>query len=190
MDWYVLRTHAQAERRAAAELRRAGLRVYLPRRSFETRNRRTRAVTVKSLPLLIGYLFARFPEEMLDGRGVPPFALARACPSVGGILSALDARGERAPFPVPDSVIAEFMRRQRAREFGRPAVDDPHRRAGRLTARFPVGRVTRVAAGPLEALLATIEGLRDDGSVDATVTLLGRATRVNFEFPEQALAAE
>lgn len=187
--WFVVRTNPNCERKAAGELRRASLHVYVPKQSFEVLHRRSKKVEVKTRPLLVGYLFVRFPDQMRDHRGVPHFAIARACQGVKGLLTAMNEVGEWAPFPIPEKSVAEFMRRQRLREFGRPAVDTTDRKWTRLKATFTKGRQMRIADGPFASFMATIENLMGNGSVTAMVTIFGQETRVGFSDPERELAA-
>ena len=62
MAWHIIETNPQCERKAAAELRRAGLRVYMPKRQIESRHARTKAPEVKRKPVMIGYLFTRWRQ--------------------------------------------------------------------------------------------------------------------------------
>lgn len=187
MTWYVVQTNPQNERKAAGELRRAGIHTYMPKRSIVTTHRRTKEASVRHKPLLVGYLFVRFPEHMLDHRGVPPFAVARACQGVKDTLRAINAQGEWEPFPVPDKAVAEFMRRQRNREFGRPRMENSKDRMVRLARVYVPGRDMRVAEGPFAEFTATIEALLAGGVVEATVVVFGRASRVTFQDPDKSL---
>lgn len=176
--WFVIKTNPQGEKKADGELRRAGLRVYLPKRSYEVKNRRKHGeASMRWRPLLIGYLFVRFPDHLLDRHGNPPFGIIRMCQGVKGYVTAANSEGEWAPMSIPDSLVADFMRRQRKREFGRPAIVDPKKRLMDMRKVFRKGATVRVTDGPFAQLLATLEKLNPDMTVDAEVMLFGRPTR-------------
>lgn len=187
--WYVVATNPNCEKKAVNELRRAGLRVYLPQKATERVHRRTKAVLVKHRPLMVGYLFVRFPDALLDRRGVPPFGIARACQGVKEFLRAINDQDEWEPFAIPEQYVAAIMRRQRGREFGKPAPDRPEERRARLAEKFKPGREMRVSEGPFASFNATIQQLLDNGSVLSEVNIFGRPIRVTFEKPEQSLRA-
>jgi transcription termination/antitermination protein NusG len=192
--WYVVATNPNCEKKAVNELRRAGLRVYLPQKATERVHRRTKAVLVKHRPLMVGYLFVRFPDALLDRRGVPPFGIARACQGVKEFLRAINEQDEWEPFPIPEKLVAMIMRRQRGREFGNPVPPKPieqesvAERRARLSAYKP-GREVRVSEGPFAGFDAVIQQLLDNGSVVAELSIFGHANRVTFEKPEQSLRA-
>lgn len=173
--WFVLRTNPQCERKAAGELRRRGIRVYIPKQAREVRNRRSGHVAVKTRPLLVGYVFIRFtgPQDWFH---------VRQCQGVRGVLY-LDGQ----PGQIPAAAVAAFMRRQRNREFGRPDAESDENRMRRLQTTFTPGRRVRVADGPLAAFLATIDQVKNDGSVKALVEIFGRPSRITFEKPEACL---
>lgn len=180
--WYVVQTNPQAEKKAEGELRRAGLRVYLPKRSYEVRNRRKHDTpTVRFRPLLIGYLFIRFPASMLDHYGVPQFGAIRDCQGVKGYVRAINRAGEWEPCSIADEHIADFMRRQRRREFGRPEVIKPRERLARLRQQFRKGDQVRITDGPFASFLATLVRLNDNLSVELEATIFDRPTKVTLE---------
>lgn len=174
-NWYVVSTNPQCEKKATGELRRAGVRVYLPKRTFEARNRKTGVVSVKNRPLLVGYLFIRF-------EGVPNWYAARQCQGVKDVLRFMNDVGEWEPFPIPSELVGAMMRRQRSREF-----DDIERRRRMRTATYRKGQKMRVIEGPFASFLATIETLHKNGRVDATVDIFGRETLISFEQPDYSL---
>ncbi len=192
-NWYIVACAPNCEKKAAGEIRRAGFRAYLPRSAKEVRHNRTKVPSIKRRPLLCGYLFVRFPEHSYDRRGVPPFGVARACQGVKDFLKAMNDRNEWEPFAIPSRVVAALMRRERGREFGRPAVDRPEERRSReqqrLKRRFVVGERFEVREGPFEGFLATIAKLNENGAVETEVVLFGRSNRVTFKEPEQSLRA-
>ena len=100
--WFIVETNPSSEKKAAAELRRAGIRAYLPRQAKEVRHKRTNQPLIKRRPLYTGYLFIRFPDHMIDRRGVPPFDTARKCQGVRQFLRFMNERDEWEPFPVSE----------------------------------------------------------------------------------------
>ena len=187
--WFAVKTKPQGEKKASEELRRAGLRVYLPKRSYEVRNRRTRADSVRFRPLLIGYLFIRFPATMVDRDGRPHFGVIRSCQGVKEFVRAVNTAGEKVPFPIPDRFVADFMRRQRRREFGRPAVVDPKKKLEKMRAVYRPGQNVRITDGPFGNFLAVLERLNDDLTLDVELSILGHMTPVNISVDSVELAA-
>lgn len=186
--WYVVQTNPQCEKKADAELRRAGLRVYLPKRSYEVKDRANhKEPTVRWRPLLIGYLFVRFPDHQ---RHSPPFGLVRECQGVKGFVRVANEVGDWVPFSVPDEAVADFMRRQRRREFGRPAVVNPRKRLAELRKSFRQGATVRVTDGPFATFLATLERLNSDMTVDVEVSILGRPTKCRLSVTDVRIEPE
>lgn len=186
--WFVLQTNPQCEKKAVGELRRAGVRVFVPKRFYEKRNHKTGKSSVKNRPLMTGYLFVRFPTAMLDDKGRVPYGFIRKCQGVKDFLKAVDRSGERVPFSIPNRLVVDFMRRQRNREFGRPDVDNDEKQRARRERTFTKGRIMRVTNGAFYSLEALIENLRDDGTVDATIAIFGRATMFHLDKPEEMLS--
>jgi transcription antitermination factor NusG len=180
--WFVIQTNPQSERKASDELRRAGLRVYLPKRSYEVRDRFNHSnPVVRWKPLLIGYLFIRFPGHLIDRWGMPQFGVVRGCQGVKGYLKTMNEQDEWEPFCVPDQAVAAFMRRQRQREFGRPNVPDPKKRLADMRKRFHKGRSVRVTDGPFATFLATLEKFNSDYTIDVSLDIFGRPTKVRLD---------
>lgn len=186
-DWFIIQCNPQGEKKAVGELRRAGFRVYMPRTSKEVIHKRTKQPMMKRGPVLKGYLFLRFPAHLYDRRGIPPFAIARACQGVRDFLKAANANNEWEPFAVPDTEVIAFMRRERVREFGPAAPARPEQRRKRLEEKFHPGAQVRIAIGPFENFIATVEKLTSGGTVEAEVMLFGRVNKVSFADPEQSL---
>ena len=96
--WFVIQTNPQCEKKATDELRRAGLRVYLPKRSFEAKDKGNHSQpVVRTRPLLIGYLFVRFPDHLTDQWHTPMFGVVRGCQGVKGYLKAMNDANEWEP---------------------------------------------------------------------------------------------
>ena len=183
-NWFVVITNPNCEKKAAGELRRAGFRVFLPSQAIQHRNRKTGDRKVRFRPLLSGYLFLKFPENRHDRYGVPHFGAVRLCQGVKAFVRAADEVGEYRPFSIEDKHVAEFLRRQRKREFGIPSVEDPSDRRHRL---YWPGRRMEVSAGPFASFLATIEQVLGNGDVEALVEIFGRPTRIRIDDPDAML---
>src|SRR5262245_66635115 len=110
--WYVVRTHAHAEKKAALNLERQGYRVYLPRHLKQRRH--ARHVETVPAPLFPGYLFvaidligqrsrpvmSTFGVAQLLGRGDVPEAVAEGF--VDSLRPSEDHTGfVRVPAPAP-----------------------------------------------------------------------------------------
>lgn len=176
MTWYCLRTAPQQERTAASELRRAGLRVYLPKRSYETVHKRSNKRLVRYRPLWIGYLLVRFPGA------VPAFGLIRDCKGVHDFVKWMTEAGEFAPVPLRDSVVAAYMRRQRARDYDGARMAAIVRAAKRR--QFKLGTMVRINDGPFASFLGKIERIDDDNTAHLLGEIFGRETTItidNFE---------
>lgn len=169
-DWFVIQTNPNCEKKAALELRRIGIRAYIPTRHIEYRHRMRRETAVKSRPLLIGYLFVRFTAESADAFSRPNFGAARGCDGVKNFVRVANQFGEWVPFSVPHRIIADFMRRQRKREFGSPEVANRDKRMLRLRETFPEGSVIRVADGPFQGFLAILKRLTDTGKLEVELS--------------------
>ncbi|HEY4202620.1 MAG TPA: transcription termination/antitermination NusG family protein [Devosiaceae bacterium] len=173
--WYIVHTNPQAERKAAAEIRRCGFRAYLPKAAREFRHHRTKQLLIKRYPALVGYLFMRFPE------GEPNWYALRQCQGVRGVLYS-----DGKPYRVDRALVAEIMRAQRGLRYDTaPArhYRETLRRGERTTlarARFRRGMLVRSATGPFEQLLARIERVTKAGTIEATATLFGRQTLVEY----------
>lgn len=183
-NWYVVATNPNCEKKAVGELRRAGFKVFLPSRAIQQRNRKTGKQSVRFRPLLTGYLFLKFPEDRHDIYGNPHFGSVRLCQGVKAFVSVADHRGEFRPMSIEDRHVAEFLRRQRRREFGIPTTEDPKDRRNRM---YWPGRQMMVSDGPFASFMATIEQVLGNGDVEATVQIFGRETRIRLERPDEML---
>jgi len=187
--WYVILTTPQGERKAAGELRRAGIRVYIPKRTKLLQGKRGKADRHKHVPLMAGYVLIRFPTEMHDRHGYPHFGVAKGCQGVREFVRWLDRSGEKVPVPVPDIVVREFIARQRGREFDDEAINRARRElrwAGFRDA-MKAGDPMQVIAGPFESFLATIVSLDDKKGAEVLIDIFGRQTPVHMDQPEQFL---
>lgn len=177
MTWYIIESNPQSERKAAGEIRRFGLqhggdfRAYIPKWSRVHINTRTDTKTVKHRPLMVGYLFARFPEGY--------YSDLSDCQGVRRVVKNADGR----PAIVPDRVIAALMRAQRqmkheaeadriyrmGRRRGAPASFD----AAMSQALFEGATEGLVVAGPWADKQVTIVGILPNGLVNVEITMMG-----------------
>jgi transcription antitermination factor NusG len=178
--WYIIQTNPQGERKAAAELRRAGLRVYMPKRQIEAKHARKNLTAIKRRPVLVGYLFVRFPRERMDTRGVPHFAKARACQGVKDFVRVINAHDEWEPWPIPDRVVAALMARNRRHEFD----DDKLQAWWKAEQKARFAKLVTPGARVFEAIVI---GLTSSNAVKANVEIFGRETPVIFESPRDQL---
>lgn len=179
-SWFIVQTNPNCERKAVAEIRRAGFRAHMPRLAIVRRHHRTGESIVKRRPLMTGYVFMRFtgPENW--------FAL-RKCQGVKGVLY-LDGR----PYHLPRADVATIMRAQRAmthedgntrgvlRELrkGRREVRDAQRRS-KLSG-FSKGMHITAPMTAAERILARIIGITKKGTVRAVILSAGREMPVEF----------
>lgn len=182
-SWFVVLVRPQGERQAAKDLRRHGLRVYVPKRYREVMRRKRKAV--RNRPLMRGYLFVRF--RLGQASAARLFAIAHLSGAVHDVLW-FDVAGERVPYPLPDKDVQDFIDRQRnRREFGRPFVETEEAMLARQRTTFEPGSRMRVASGPLSGREAVVDRFGGLNDVDVLVELLGRSTRVTLSNPEQEL---
>lgn len=180
--WYVIRTNPLSERKAASNLRRIGVRVYIPKRSYQKRNRRTGARWTVYKPLMAGYVLIRFkPDQFPYG---PAWFGAMGCQGVRGVLTTVLSQGETEPYAIPASFVASLMRRQRNREF-----DDVRQQRRRRQAVYrPGAKMAVTEAHPAFAEFhATITRLINAQSIEAEIDIFGRKTKVRFDDPDNQL---
>lgn len=180
--WYIIQTNPNCETKAAGELRRAGCRVYVPQYCYDHRNRRTGVQSVKTRPLMTGYLLIRFTPDQIGENGIPKYAIARACQGVKNFVRIANDAGEWEPFPIHNKEVADLMNRQRAREFGRPELGKARRM--RLQETYKKGNMVRVVKGPFSSFLAEISRLHKDGQVEVEIDVFGRPTKLMLDDPD------
>ncbi len=178
--WYIVQTNPNCERKAVAEMRRAGFRAHMPRIARVRRHHRTGEPLVKRRPLLVGYVFMRFPGP------VNWYAL-RQCQGVKGVLY-LDGKA----YQMQRETVATIMRAQRSMEYedgqtkgvrremrkGRPDVRAAQRQA-KLGGMQPGRHITAPMSGA-ERVLARVLSVTKKGTVKAVVLGEGRETPVEF----------
>jgi len=169
-DWYCIITNPQCERKAAGELRRAGLRVYLPKRTYEHVHKRSGSKVTKYRPLWTGYLLIRFPQP-----GAAPFAIARSCQGVKDFLKWTTDSGEWEPVPIPEKIVLAYMRRQRNRDYDGVRAARTEREKRRE--KFKPGSQVRLHDGPFAGFLAKIDRIKGE-TAWVVADLFGRETPV------------
>ena len=185
--WYVIITNPQCERKATTELRRAGIRVYLPqqvivRKPTVIRNARhpdlrQKRETRVHRPLWTGYVLCRFPAGVSEG-GQPMFAVARSCNGVRDFLKWRNAAGDLEPIPFSERLVLAFMRRQRARDYDGAKLARDAREA--KLARFARGADVRIHGGLFEGFLTKIEKRTGD-QLEVSIDIFGRPTLVTVD---------
>jgi transcription antitermination factor NusG len=153
-SWFALRVKPNAEKAAAAFLRRAGVEEYLPlvrdRRRWSDRWREIDA------PLFPGYVFCRMPQD--NGIRVV---------RTPGVLGFVGFGGD--PAPIPENEI-EAVRRMLAS--GRKLWTLMLQREGQRV---------RIRSGPLEGLEGVLLKIKDDEHVVVGLELLQRSVAVTLE---------
>ena len=162
--WYVVQTQTHAENKAAANLLRQELEVYLPR--FEKRRRHARRTEIVAAPLFPRYLFVGV--DIVTQRW-------RSIRSTFGV-SNLVCNGDE-----PASVATGVVEALRKREDKKGFII-----LGKLP-RFSAGDRVRVIEGAFADCLGLFEGMRDEERVTVLLDLLGRKVRVMID--ELAVAA-
>lgn len=173
MTWYIIQTNPQAERKAVEEIRRAGIRAYLPKRAVY-RRRRDDKIPIRRWPALVGYVLIRFPST-------EDWFRLRQCQGVKGVLYF-----DGVPYRLAQTEVADIMRAQRAMRYDAPNArairkawlkgERDARRA--LTAdRFKAGaRVYSAAAN----VIARIVEITKHGTVKGMIESRGRDMPVEF----------
>lgn len=169
--WFVVQTNPNCERKAVVEIRRAGFRAYMPVFARDFRHHRTKKLDVQRRPLLVGYVFMRFP-------GPANWYALRQCQGVKGVLYC-DGR----PYELPNSAIAALMREQRA--MAHDTRDARTLRRAKLTGerhalakeKFQPGRkIFQQGSG----IIARVIAVTKRGTVEAIVESKGRDLPIEF----------
>jgi transcriptional antiterminator RfaH len=156
--WYLARTHANAETKAARNLLRQGFEVYLP--LYLKRRSHARKIEKVPAPLFPQYLFIRI--DMATQRW-------RSIYSTNGV-SQLVSNGAN-PAPVPIGVINGLKARED--EIGYIKMDP--------RPAFSLGEKLRILAGAFADNLGLFEGLASKDRVAILLNLLGRKVRVSID---------
>ncbi len=162
--WYVINTHAQAERKAAWHLANQGFHAYLPQ--YMKRRRHARRVDMVKAPLFPRYLFVELDLERDQWRAITS--------TIG--VSHMICGGER-PLAVPAGVIDDIRAREDETGFVPVARE----------ARFRKGEKLRIMEGALIDHVGLFECPSDQDRVVLMLNLLGRQVRVRV--PVESVAA-
>src|SRR5690606_21343929 len=179
-NWYIVQCNPNCERKAVAEIRRAGFRAHMPKLARVVRHHRTKEQIIKRRPLMTGYIFMRFPDK-------ENWYALRKCQGVKGVLY-VDER----PYRMPREHVAVIMRSQRGLRY-----DDKDTRAVRREMRNGHQNVSqavkstlrqRVKAGqrvyaPMtfaERVIARVLSVTKKGTVKAMIEMDGRELPVEF----------
>lgn len=179
MAWYIVQCNPNCERKAVAEIRRAGFRAHMPRLSKVRRHHRTKEPIMKRSALMTGYIFMRFP-------GPENWYALRQCHGVKGVLY-IDGR----PYRMPHETVATIMRAQRSmrhedketRAVRREMRNGKDTKAASRKAsrdRFTAGMHITAPMTAAERVLARIISVTKKGTVKAVVISEGREMPVEF----------
>lgn len=178
-DWFIVQCVPQGERKAVEEIRRAGFRAYLPKAGRVIRHHRTKQVSIKRSPALVGYVFMRFPD------GQPNWFALRQCQGVKGVLYC-DGR----PYQLDRKHVASIMRAQRSLDYDLKEARQYRtmkRRGERapidralMKARFPRGTTVRTSSGPFASLIAEVRHVTSRGTIQAVANIFGAEVAVEF----------
>lgn len=178
--WLIVETHPQMERKAADELRRAGLKAYMPQVSWTTPDKRTKEPKVKRRPLMRGYLFARLTAGAY-----------RDLSDLWGVKRVVKYPGTDRPFMLRHQIVAAFIRAERRMEHEaeKDRIWRMGRRRGhpgtisRAVTQAIIGAATRgsVVTGPYIGQELEIVGATDAGKVQAKVLMMGKEAVAEFE---------
>jgi transcriptional antiterminator RfaH len=156
--WYVAQTSPRAEAVAAANLRRQGFEIYLPR--YRKQRRHARKIDLVPMPLFPNYLFLAFDPALERWRSVNGTIGCQRLVSIG-----------ETPLAVPPGVVEELQAREDGEGF---VVMAP------IGAGFRRGAALRIVDGALTDLVGQFESLTDDQRVILLLDILGRPTRVTL----------
>jgi transcriptional antiterminator RfaH len=156
-NWYIVRTHAHAEAKAALNLERQGFSIYLPR--YLKRRRHARRVEIVAAPLFPRYLFVAVDITTQRWRSIQStFGVAQLICN-GDDPSAVSAR-----------VVDELRQREDQKGFVQLAQRG-----------FAKGEKVRVVQGVFAACLGLFEGMTDNERVTVLLDLLGQKVRVMMD---------
>jgi transcriptional antiterminator RfaH len=163
-SWYIVRTHARAEAKAAVNLERQGFPIYLPR--YLKRRRHARRVEIVSAPLFPRYLFVAIDIASQRWRSIQ---------STFGVAQLVCSGDD--PSTVSAAVIDELRKREDEKGYVQ---------LGRRG--FAQGEKIRVVDGVFSACLGLFEGMTDNERVTVLLDLLGRKVRVIMDLDAVAAA--
>jgi transcriptional antiterminator RfaH len=153
--WYVVRTHANAEAKAAEHLRRQGFDTYLP--CYRKERRHARRCDIVSAPLFPRYLFVAFDMEYQRWHAI------RSTVGVERLIG-----GTTGPALLQNEVVCSI----RAREDNKGFV------TVNAVPRFSPGDRVRLKSGAFSTCTALLESMADRNRVAVLLDILGRRVRV------------
>lgn len=168
-NWFIVQVNPNCERKAAAEIRRRGFGVHIPRNAVVKRHHRTKKPIMKRRPLLVGYIFMRF-------KGPENWYALRQCQGVKGVLY-IDGH----PCPIAQAEVVALIRAQRSMVYddaqtrgirkqmrlGKREVSAADRRA--KLDRFHRGMNISAPMTAAERVIARIVSITKKGTVKADV---------------------
>jgi hypothetical protein len=179
--WVIIEPYPTMERQAASEVRRKGLRAYVPHITHVRKHHRTGEPIIKRQPSMRGYFFGRFPDGV-------PYDDLQDC---WGVKRILKMPGTDQPWLIRHQVIAAIMRaeRQMQHEAEDARVYRMGRRRGlpatinRAVTQAIFGSATRglVVSGAFINHLVELAGITDAGKVLGRVVIMGKESVKEFD---------
>ncbi len=165
MNWYVVQTHANSERKAVWHLQRQGFTVYLP--CYLKRWKHARKTEMRPVPLFPRYVFVAMDIAQGSWRPIQS--------TIG--VSCLVCAGNR-PTPVPPGIVEGI----KAREDENGLVSLSAAKA------FSKGDALTVVEGGLSGANGFFECFDDQNRIVLLLELLGRPLRVHMQAGAVAVA--
>ncbi len=165
LKWYVVRTRAHSEARAAEQLRRQGFEIYLPRYRTERSHARRREIVEK--PLFPRYCFVAIDVTRQRWHAI------RSTLGVEQFVG-----GKFGPSMVQECIVSELRRREDEHGFIKMESGP----------RFVAGEKVRLVGNLFSLCSAFFEGMIDSDRVAILLNLMGRKVRMVVN--QAALAAE
>lgn len=168
---FVIRTNIRCEEKAAANLRAAGYRVYLPAMKKDIFHRRNKILVTRKFVLFNRYLFVYDPRPVTD------FYTMRQCEGVESILGI-----NGTPIHVPYDDVKRFIMAQRRGDFNDLLPRTKKDAAGK---RFPLGSKLRVRVEhPFGGFYGQVTKIKGRGVVQAMIQIFGGLTPVDLRYED------
>jgi transcriptional antiterminator RfaH len=162
--WYVVRTHAMAEEKAAFNLARQGYAAYLPR--YLKKRSHARRGDWLGKPLFPRYLFVEMDPEATQWRAI------KSTIGVSHFIRLGDG-----PAPVPQGIVENIIARENCEGY----VDLSREIL------FKKGQTVEIADGPMAESAAIFDCIDDNDRATVLMDLMGRQLRVRV--PLEAVRA-
>ena len=168
VNWYVVRTKAFQEKKAAKAIEREGFQVYLPVKLVQITHARRREKVTR--PLFPRYLFARFDPE------TQPFGKINRCRGVvdRGLMCDVDD----VPLSVRDSVVDAILVKE--------ALDLAKK--GEVETGLIPGDIFVISVGEWASFKAKYKAEKK-GKVEAEITLFGREVLVHLSYEQVSVCS-